>query len=172
MQAYYTCPKKFEIDEGGARCKRGIKDAAGDGNCDGYCEVRLTMTYGQEVPFNQDCRKDESCDLAQNMGVSKTTGFSITAGITGGLESDESIVKAAFNFGATWEWSTTITTQVTQTVKHTGDNATCGHFSFGESLRHRPSDERPLANHALLSSTLDRHVLRHAKPSQAGRERR
>lgn len=150
----YDCNKKQAHDADGT-CLSWV-DPHIDENpfpdiCSGYCEVRLTMSYGQEVPFGiSNCQAHEDCSLNSGVTVTVTTSFSINIGIEAGVgkikrddvganssaialakrqEGEAPGLKASFSAGASWSWSTSVgyTQGVTQKVT-LGDY--CGYWTF------------------------------------------
>lgn len=51
-----------------------------DTGCQSYCEVRVAYFYGQEIPYNFDCRADAPCTLTISDSVSHTDSWSIEVG--------------------------------------------------------------------------------------------
>lgn len=47
----YNCPKKNTLDSKGY-CSKPIPNVPGKEGCSAYCEIRLTLKYGQEMPMS------------------------------------------------------------------------------------------------------------------------
>lgn len=62
--------------------------------------------------------------------ISKTTGFEISVGLDAGISPAQNSLEGAFKRGASYSWSTTISSTASDTIGRYNDSANCGHFSF------------------------------------------
>jgi hypothetical protein len=116
-QSVYTCPKKNTLDANG-HCSGAINSIPGDAGCSAYCEVRLTMTYGEEVPYPgsacegpYDDTANITCTISTGSTVTVTNSAAFNVGVTlSRRDSAASAVqlKAAFNLGASYTWSESV----------------------------------------------------------------
>ncbi|KAI1078337.1 hypothetical protein F5B20DRAFT_591963 [Whalleya microplaca] len=140
----YDCPKKFKMNKQGY-CVDGIPGSPGNTGCNGYCEVKITFVYGQEIQYNNDCRANsEPCMLLQGWSVTHSETFEVNGGIAtrdslndtsdGDLVAREgggsNLLKLTFNLGASYSWTDSFTRSVTQTQGKPKDETRCGHWSF------------------------------------------
>ncbi|KAF2666315.1 hypothetical protein BT63DRAFT_428078 [Microthyrium microscopicum] len=130
-----TCTKKFPLDSAG-HCISAIPSLAIDPSaCTGYCEQKLTLNYGQEVPFaNSHCSGvgngagNTTCTLQQSQSVTVTNTVGISAGGTIGGSIDD--LEAAFNLGATWSWSKAVGYETTASQAASISSGMCGYWTF------------------------------------------
>ncbi|KAF7880024.1 uncharacterized protein EAF02_007661 [Botrytis sinoallii] len=47
----YNCPKKNTLNSKGY-CSKPIPNVPGKEGCSAYCEIRVTLKYGQEMPMS------------------------------------------------------------------------------------------------------------------------
>jgi hypothetical protein len=73
------------------QCLDGIPVQPDDTGCQSYCEVKITYFYGQEIPYNFDCRADAPCTLTTSESVSHTDSWSIEVGATIGTRHEGSL---------------------------------------------------------------------------------
>ncbi|TGO64028.1 hypothetical protein BCON_0009g00370 [Botryotinia convoluta] len=127
----YNCPKKSTLDSSG-HCSNAIPNVPGKQGCTGYCEIKLTAGYGQEVPImDGSCQSGTTCSVSQGQSVTVTNGYSINIGT--GLGTGKEISKMltqGFNIGASYSWSQSIGYTTTETFSKTLDGKTCGYWTF------------------------------------------
>jgi hypothetical protein len=107
------------------------------------------MTYGQEVPFSEGtCGQNTVCAIAAAQSVTVTNTYEINGSVQNAKrgkqkQDDEegkelmargdwtpSEIAGAFNLGASYSWSKSVTYGTTQTkTKTLGDNQ-CGYWTF------------------------------------------
>jgi hypothetical protein len=99
----------------------------------GYCEVRLTVTYGQEVPYTDGyCPKGTGCSISKGTSVSFTNTYTVNGGVTLSKrdDADPLALKAAFNLGASYSFSESITHTTTTELNQPIDPNNCGYWTF------------------------------------------
>jgi len=112
-------------------CK-GMPSEPGKQGCNSYCEMSLAKGYGQEIPFKHGfCQGGISCNVGESESVATTQSWSISIG--SGMTSGESVSKAltgAFDIGASYSWSQTLT--YTTSTLHTKElpEGSCGYWTF------------------------------------------
>lgn len=142
-QSHYNCPEKHTLDSKG-HCSAylpGTPDSKG--KCLAYCEVRLTMFYGQEVPFEDAaCQAESSCSISpsQSITVTNTYSFNVGASISQRDLSDPlyarddssllSSLKASFDAGASYSWSESVTYSTSQGFTENLNTTSCGYWTF------------------------------------------
>lgn len=97
----------------------------------------MVLHYGKEQLYGVDCNAlgSSPCQLQVGKTITETTSHGFKFDVTAGVEPEKSPAKAAFNFGASWEWSSAIANTVNQIHTFTPNNsdpypARCGHWSF------------------------------------------
>ncbi|RDL36825.1 uncharacterized protein BP5553_06177 [Venustampulla echinocandica] len=143
-KAYRECPKKFAVDKDG-HCAEALQNMeTAVRGCLGYCEKKITASYGPEVPFNQGvCQSDTTCSISAGQSVTVTNSYSLTGGVTVGTKRDESSLferqaaaaglpslSAAVNLGASYSWSEAVAYTVASTMTKNLDKDTCGYWTF------------------------------------------
>ncbi|KAF2205692.1 hypothetical protein GQ43DRAFT_467956 [Delitschia confertaspora ATCC 74209] len=142
------CPRKNTVD-GKGHCSKPIRNVPGKEGCTGYCEVRITMSYGQEVPFSSStCPELTTCRVDKAESVTITNTYTINVGITGGVgkrdetssnpalsllpreEGAESILKASFDVGASYSWSKAVSYGTTRSYLKELSANQCGYWTF------------------------------------------
>ncbi|KAI9714159.1 MAG: hypothetical protein M1812_006487 [Candelaria pacifica] len=151
----YNCPKKLKMDAKGNCPVAPNAGANGQkiNTCTTYCEVKVSWFYGHEVPYSGTrCAANSPCTFAtaRSVAVTNTYEFNIgganvpkvkreadadaAPGFTKWNKRDDgSIIKGAFNFGASFSYSTTVTTTQTLTQPRPTDGPhadKCGYWSF------------------------------------------
>ncbi|KAI9649374.1 hypothetical protein NHQ30_001949 [Ciborinia camelliae] len=126
-----NCPKKSTVDSSG-HCSRPIPNIPGKQGCTGYCEMELTVVYGQEVPImDGSCQAGTTCQISQGQSVTVTNGYSISVGIGMGTGKDiTEMLTSSFNIGASYSWSQSVGYTTTETFSKTLDDKTCGYWTF------------------------------------------
>lgn len=107
----YDCKKKYHLDKDG-HCDGPLPETDAEGACSSYCEVRITIKYGQEVPYESSGCSAVECTVAEGTGTSTTTTWEIN--MSAGIEGGKGAVTGAFNIGASYSFSKT----VSYTVEH------------------------------------------------------
>ncbi|KAI9702775.1 MAG: hypothetical protein M1836_007989 [Candelina mexicana] len=150
----YNCPKKNTMDAKGncqvdpSASKNGHPDT-----CTTYCEVRVKWFYGQEVPYSGTrCAANSPCTFATATSVAVTNKYEFNIGGANvpkvkreakadaapgftkwSKRDDKSIIQAAFNVGASYSYSKTVTTTQTLTQPRPTDGPhadKCGYWTF------------------------------------------
>lgn len=146
-QSRYDCTKKQALDSNG-HCSAPLPGVPSKAGCLAYCEVRLTMEYGQEVPFHiGTCDENTTCTIANQEQVTVTNTYQINTGIsfkprkrrdlsaTTFHARDEAADEATelevtFNAGASYSYSKAVTYGVTSGQQKTLGNNQCGYWTF------------------------------------------
>ncbi|EMR84678.1 hypothetical protein BcDW1_6662 [Botrytis cinerea BcDW1] len=123
----YNCPKKNTLDSKGY-CSKPIPNVPGKEGCSAYCEIRLTLKYGQEMPMSgASCGSGTECSISTTQTISYVNTFSINAGIGGAVAK---VLESAFDIGATYTFSKTLTySDTVGSKKDLGENE-CGYWTF------------------------------------------
>ena len=118
LDANNNCPIAFDIH------------ANTQTNCTSYCEQEVQWYYGREVPYSGTrCEANSTCTFANTFGVSVTNTWTFEAGIDLGAGGDDD--KAAFNLGASYSFSKTVSTSQTLTQgRPSSTMAYCGYWTF------------------------------------------
>lgn len=89
--------------------------------CTAFCQQRLRIYYGPEQTFEgaMRCAAGQECELKIGDSVSTTTGYEISGGVDFGFEVPGKSIEAAFNVGATMQWSQTVSHLVENVWKRT-----------------------------------------------------
>ena len=152
----YTCPHKVSIDSSGA-CTDGLALDIWGERCTGYCEVRNSWCPGPEVVFeDSSCQQGDSCTLA-TAKVRRPSGSAAIRpvrdatptvatdthagqrlleyiGINAGNVPDPATddLTAAVTFGASFEWTISVTYTPTETHSHSSNQTAshCGYVNF------------------------------------------
>jgi hypothetical protein len=134
---YYTnkpggCPGGLQMTSTGS-CPLSFGNS-GSTSCQSYCEVKDSFFYGQEVPFSEfsGCREDQECSFTSTKSLSITQTWSFNMGGGLGDIGSEDDIKGAFDFGASYSYSTTQTTATGLVLSRpTNNNASdCGYWTF------------------------------------------
>jgi hypothetical protein len=127
----YNCPKKATVDSSG-HCSKPIPNVPGNEGCNAYCEIRVTIGYGQEIPFmDGSCQSGTTCTVSKGQSVTITNGYSINLGITGGGGEELSkALTASFDIGASYSWSKSVGYTTTEQWQINLDDKTCGYWTF------------------------------------------
>lgn len=90
------------------------------------------MTYGQEVPFSSSsCDQNTTCSISTAEGVSVTTQVSINGGVTLRKRDISDVeLQAAFNIGATYSYSKSLSYTVTAGQQKILNANQCGYWTF------------------------------------------
>jgi len=152
-QSHYDCPEKHTLDSNG-HCSAYLPDAPdSDGNCLAYCEVRLTTYFGQEQPFaDSPCEAETTCTITTGQSIEVTNSYTFNVGISFGRRdlfnqvyasdtiagrdsSSEggsilSSLKAAFDAGASYTGSESITYTLSIQQQKSLNATTCGYWTF------------------------------------------
>jgi hypothetical protein len=189
-QSRYDCTKKSTLNSAG-HCTGKISMDVAQTGCTAYCEVRLTMTYGQEVPFHEGtCEAGTTCMINANEAITVTNTYTINAGISLGKrgevqegvkvlagrgEDTTSMLKASFDLGASYSWSESVTYGNAETQSKPLNDTTCGYWTFipymmGYVLPLSPLPQVPLHHKMALRLTHPQQLLRHAHRSRPKRD--
>jgi hypothetical protein len=131
-QSDYDCNKKYTLDSNG-HCSSGIPSTPGAAGCSAYCEIRLTMTYGQEVPYSDGyCPGNTVCTVTTGTSITVTNTYTINGGTSIKKRDGEDPVELsiAFNLGASYSYSTSLTYTVTTGLQQPAQPNVCGYWTF------------------------------------------
>ncbi|SLM33696.1 hypothetical protein LPUS_02235 [Lasallia pustulata] len=112
--------------------------------CSGYCELSTEFFYGKEVPFSPaaHCSADQSCSVqaSDSATITQTYTFNVGASLQQRSEEMSSLVqrdaastlKAAFDVGASYSYSTAKTTLSGITLSRPMNNnaSDCGYWTM------------------------------------------
>lgn len=99
-----------------------------DGECTSYCEVRVNYSYGAEVPYGGSECSAKECKLAMGTSTSVTTTWEINASV--GMEVSKGALLGAFNFGATYSYSTSLSTSLSVERAEDLEEGECGYWTW------------------------------------------
>lgn len=150
-QSRYDCTKKATLDSAG-HCSAKVPMDPSQTDCTCYCEIRLTMRYGQEVPFQEGtCEASTTCTISANQAITITNTYTINGSVQlkkreeGDDDEDEEEVgkslaardsgegielQAAFTIGASYSWSKSVTYGNTEAQAKTLNATECGYWTF------------------------------------------
>ncbi|RDL39662.1 uncharacterized protein BP5553_04002 [Venustampulla echinocandica] len=121
-ESVFDCPRKVEVKEDGTCPMHWNEEDLP--RCAGYCEVRLSYSYGREQPFDTSRCGQGDCGLSAETSATVTKSFSFTLGI-------ESQAGLAVSLGATWGWSESKgTTTGLSREKPDKNKDNCGYWTF------------------------------------------
>ena len=106
-----------------------LASSAYKNNCLAYCEQFLYWFLGPEVPWpNSNCEPYEACTFGGSNSLAITNTYTFSAGLSG---TGGDAFKVAFNLGATYTYSTTVTTtQSFQQGRPSNSTPYCGYWTF------------------------------------------
>ncbi|KAH9219815.1 hypothetical protein DL95DRAFT_483015 [Leptodontidium sp. 2 PMI_412] len=123
----YDCEKKSYLRPDG-HCGGSMPRPGQDGECTSYCEVRVNYSYGAEVPYGGSECSAKECKLAMGTSTSVTTTWEINASV--GMEVSKGALLGAFNLGATYSYSTSLSTSLSVERAEDLEEGECGYWTW------------------------------------------
>ena len=136
---------KNKLDSDGS-CTSHMKQDVGSQTCSGYCEIKNSYHYGQEVPFNEfsSCRANEPCTFTSTDSLTITQTYTFNMGVTipkRDLDSNNALVarenpdegglQVGFDAGASYSWSTAKTSSTGLALSRPTDKMkNCGYWTL------------------------------------------
>lgn len=99
-----------------------------EGACSAYCETSLTYKYGPELPFAGSKCSTNECHIAKGSSVSTTYTWEINLEV--GIESGAGALTGAFNIGASYSFSTSLTHSLDQEQVTDLEDGECGYWTW------------------------------------------
>jgi hypothetical protein len=106
-QRVWDCPHKYSIDSKSGSCSPNIPKTPGKAGCTAYCEMSLSLGYGEEIPVPKGyCGDQTTCPWQESKTVTTTQTWEVNTKVGLSTRSDEGgLLKASFDIGASYSYS-------------------------------------------------------------------